>query len=210
MSDSDFAKEKRCDELFIGAMEKEKTVYLVGTIDDGSLYLFDSMIDLTLEKSSGLPVDTPLRVIISSQGGVFTAATAIFDTLREISKNGTAVWTVVKGVAASSALFLAQAGDRRLIYPHAVAGFHSIHIMDELLSHKSSRGNDVSDIRRDKKFFEALENELSVLNKIYYTVLHERSKISYAEVVKLCEDAITLSARNAFELGLFDEIVDLS
>lgn len=208
MSTSD--KDRHSDELIIGAMEKEKTVYLIGTIDANSLHLFDSMIDVTLEKSSGLSPNTPLKIVISSPGGVFVAATAMFDTLREVSKKGVAVWTIVKGMAASSALFLAQAGDRRLIYPRAAIGFHSVHFMDELLSHKSSRGSNVTDVRQNKKYFEALENELKVLNKIYYTVLHERSGISYAKVAKLCESTVTLSAQSALKLGLFDEVVDLS
>jgi ATP-dependent Clp protease protease subunit len=129
---------------------------------------------------------------INSPGGSVTAGMAIYDTMQFIKPD---VGTIVMGQACSMGSLLAQAGARgkRYILPHAR---HMIHQPSG-----GARGQatdmeiQVAEIRKMKQY----------LTQIY--VQHNTAGKSYDELHRDMERDYYMSAQEAIDYGLADEII---
>jgi ATP-dependent Clp protease protease subunit len=129
---------------------------------------------------------------INSPGGSFTAMTAIYDTMQYIRPQ---IQTVCLGQAASAAAVLLAAGapGKRLALPNARVLIH------QPSSGDSGRGQ-ASDI-------EIQANEMQRLRDWLEATLSKHSKRSVAEVHKDIDRDKILTAPEALEFGLIDQVL---
>jgi ATP-dependent Clp endopeptidase proteolytic subunit ClpP len=101
-------------ELFAG------TFRLYGEVDNISM---ERLRTSTGRYAAAYP-GAPITLIISSPGGSIFDGFVLFDHLRALSDDGHKITTVVRGMAASMAAVLAQAGDVRVIGPESFLMIH--------------------------------------------------------------------------------------
>jgi len=112
--------------------------------------------------------DAAITLIISSPGGSVFDGWVLFDHLRALSADGHKITTVVRGMAASMAAVLAQAGDVRII------GAESFLMIHEPSSGAWGKTSDLAD-------------ELAMMKRMTRqaeSVLARRAKLSAAEIRK--------------------------
>ena len=133
-----------------------------------------------------------IHFFINSPGGVVTAGMAIYDTMQFIKPD---VSTIVMGQACSMGSLLAQAGatGKRKILPNAR---HMIH------QPSGGAGGQATDMEiQVKEILKMKEN----LTKIY--VKHNSKGRTYQQLIFDMERDFFMSAQEAIDYGLADEIV---
>lgn len=134
-----------------------------------------------------------IHFFINSPGGVVTAGMAIYDTMQFIKPD---VSTIVMGQACSMGSLLAQAGapGKRKILPNAR---HMIH------QPSGGAGGQATDMEiQVKEILKMKEN----LTKIY--VKHNSKGRNYSQLIADMERDFFMSAQEALDYGLVDEIVE--
>lgn len=134
-----------------------------------------------------------INFFINSPGGVVTAGMAIYDTMQFIKPD---VSTIVMGQACSMGSLLAQAGapGKRKILPNAR---HMIH------QPSGGAGGQATDMEiQVKEILKMKEN----LTKIY--VKHNSKGRNYSQLISDMERDFFMSAQEAVDYGLADEIVE--
>jgi ATP-dependent Clp protease protease subunit len=137
--------------------------------------------------------DKDISLFINSPGGVITAGMSIYDTMQFIRPN---VATYVMGQACSMGSFLAQAGapGKRFMLPYAR---HMIHQPSG-----GSRGMQ-SDIEIQYKEITKMK---TMLTELY--VKHNSKGKTYAEFERDMDRDTFMSAQEALDYGLVDQIID--
>lgn len=141
------------------------------------------------DEQDNIPIEerTPIKLFIDSPGGDLIAAYTIINAI-ELSK--TPVWTINIGGAYSAGFFIFIAGHYRIAYP-----------LSSFLYHEGScvMGGDAHKFRNHADFY---KKQLDQLKKhtLKYTKLTEED---YAKILK---DDYWLTAEEALEKGIVDEI----
>ncbi|MEY4310617.1 MAG: ATP-dependent Clp protease proteolytic subunit [Actinomycetota bacterium] len=167
---------------------EDRIIFLGVQVDDASA---DDIMAQLLVLESQDP-DRDITMYINSPGGSFTAMTAIYDTMQYIRPQ---VQTVCLGQAASAAAVLLAAGapGKRLALPNA-----------RVLIHQPSSGDagrgQASDI-------EIQANEMQRLREWLEETLSKHSKRTKAEVNKDIDRDKILTAQEALEYGLIDQVL---
>ena len=165
---------------------KERIIFLGTQIDDVSANLVMAQL-LHLESEDP---DRDIQIYINSPGGSFTALTAIYDTMQFVKPE---IQTICMGQAASAAAVLLAAGTRgkRLALQHA-----------RILIHQPSGGGEgqSSDI-------EIQAREILRMRDLLEIMLADHSGQSAEKIRKDIERDKILTAREAVEYGLIDEVV---
>jgi ATP-dependent Clp protease, protease subunit len=168
-------------------MLKERIVFLMGPIEDHGASLITAQL-LFLEAENP---DKDISLYINSPGGVVTSGLAIYDTMQYIRPD---VATICIGQAASagSLLLCAGAPGKRFALPHA-----------RVMTHQPSGGfqGQATDIEIHAREIMAVKRRL---NEIY--VRHTGQ--SLAEVEAIMERDTFMSAVQAKEFGIVDEVID--
>jgi ATP-dependent Clp protease protease subunit len=168
-------------------MLKERIVFLMGPIEDHIASLITAQL-LFLEAENP---DKDISLYINSPGGVVTSGLAIYDTMQYIRPD---VATICIGQAASagSLLLCAGAPGKRFALPHA-----------RVMTHQPSGGfqGQATDIEIHAREIMSVKRRL---NEIY--VRHTGQ--SLAEVEARMERDTFMSAQQAKEFGLVDEVID--
>ncbi|MFC6155780.1 ATP-dependent Clp protease proteolytic subunit [Kribbella sp. NPDC058693] len=135
--------------------------------------------------------DRDISIYINSPGGSFTALTAIYDTVRYIKPD---VQTVCLGQAASAAAVLLAAGTpgKRLALPNSRIIIHQP-------ATEGTYGQS-SDI-------EIQANEILRLRALLETMIADASGKSHEEVSRDIERDKFLTAEQAIEYGLIDDVL---
>lgn len=131
------------------------------------------------------------EIVFNSPGGSVIDGLALFDSLHELRQKGHNITTVTRGMAASMAAVLLQAGDKRVIGEHS-----------RLLIHEVSTGavGSLSELLDEATFTKQLNDQL-------YEILAERSTMSVQQIKrKTRKFDWWLTASEAVELGFADEI----
>lgn len=139
--------------------------------------------------ASQLPqTQEPIEVHINSGGGSVFAGSEIYTTLKDYPGE---VTVKVVGLAASAASFIACAGDRVLISPTA-----------QIMIHNASmwQGGDYRDMDHASTM---LKNTNESIAKAYQM----KSGRPYEELLKLMDDETWMTAEQAVEWGLADEVM---
>ncbi|MDO5052421.1 MAG: ATP-dependent Clp protease proteolytic subunit [Pseudoclavibacter sp.] len=167
---------------------EDRIVFLGVQVDDASA---DDIMAQLLVLESQDP-DRDITMYINSPGGSFTAMTAIYDTMQYIRPQ---VQTVCLGQAASAAAVLLAAGEpgKRLALPNA-----------RVLIHQPATGDaghgQASDIEIQAK-------EVLRMRTWLEEALGRHSKRTAEEVNKDIERDKILSAQEALEYGLIDQVL---
>ncbi len=136
--------------------------------------------------------DRDISIYINSPGGSFTALTAIYDTIRYIKPD---VQTLCLGQAASAAAILLAAGTpgKRLALPNS-----RILIPQP---YTEGTGGQISDL-------EIQANEIFRMRELMETMLAEATGKSVEEISKDVDRDKILTAEQAVEYGLVDEVLN--
>ena len=165
---------------------EERIIFLGVQIDDASAN--DVMAQLlTLESADP---DRDISIYINSPGGSFTALTAIYDTMQFVRPD---IQTICMGQAASAAAVLLAAGTpgKRFALPNARILIHQPY------SEGQGQGSDV----------EILAREILRMRHMLEEMISKHSGRSPEQVRKDVERDKILTAEEAKEYGLIDEVV---
>ena len=146
--------------------------------------------------------DADILFYINSPGGLVTAGLAIYDTMQFIRPD---VSTIVLGQACSMGSFLANAGapGKRLVLPESRTMIHRVSS-----GTPSTRGSvHVQELQFEdaKRSFEESQRLNQRLTELY--IKHNTAGKTYDEMFATMKFDTFLSAQEAVEMGLADEVV---
>lgn len=136
--------------------------------------------------------DRDISIYINSPGGSFTAMTAIYDTIRYLKPD---VQTFCLGQAASAAAVLLAAGapGKRFALPNARILIHQ--------PYTEGTGGQISDL-------EIQANEILRMRGLMEQMIAEATGKDQAEVSRDVDRDKILTAQQALEYGLIDQVLD--
>lgn len=167
---------------------KERVVFFNGPVTDTMCnVMIAQMLFLEAENPN-----EPINMYINSPGGSVYDGLGVYDVMQYIK---CPVYTYVTGMAASMGSFIAQAGEpgHRYVLPNAITMIHQ--------PSSGTRGK-VSDMEID--LIESLRIKKQ-MTELY--VKHNSKGKTYDEFVQLLDRDKWLTAEQAVELGLADQIV---
>lgn len=164
-------------------MLRDNMVFLVGEVNDMSANLvIAQMLFLTNENSK-----KDINFYINSPGGGVNAGLGIYDTMNAIPNK---INTICMGMAASMGAFLLSSGDRRMALPNATVMIHQ--------PLGGARGQTTEILIQAE--------EILKLKRILTAIIAANCGQPYEKVWKDCERDNYLTARQALNYGLIDEI----
>ena len=165
---------------------KDRIVLLGTEIDDTIASLVCAQL-LFLESQDP---EKEINLYINSPGGSVTAGLAIYDTMRYISAP---VSTLCMGMAASMAAFLLAAGNKGMRYclPHSTVMIH------QPLGGVQGQASDI----------EITAREIQKLKKELYTIIADHSHTPYEKVWADSDRDYWMTAQEAKEYGMVDEVL---
>ncbi len=168
---------------------KDRIVMLSGEINDA---VASSIVAQLLFLEAEDP-DKDIYLYINSPGGVITSGMSIFDTMNYIKPD---VATICIGQAASMGAFLLSSGakGKRYALPHARIMIH------QPLGGAQGQATDI----------EIQAKEILRLKKILNEILAENTGQSYKKIAKDTERDFFMSAEEAKEYGLIDQVLQKS
>jgi len=183
------ARGERSYDLYSRLM-KERIIFFTGEVEENMTNIIIAQL-LFLEAESP---EQPINMYVKSPGGSVYDGLAVYDVMQYIK---CPVHTYVAGMAASMGSFIAQAGEpgHRYLLPRSVTMIHQ--------PSSGTRGK-VTDMEIDLKEGIRLKKELTELY-----VKHNSKGVSYDRFVELLDRDKWLTAPEAIELGLADNIVDV-
>lgn len=165
---------------------RDRVIFIGGAIDSHVANLIVAQL-LFLESESS---EKPINVYINSPGGEIAAGLAIYDTMQYIKAP---VHTTCLGMAASMGAFLLAAGHtgQRRILPHS-----------EVMIHQPLGGaqGQATDMEIAMRRMQRLKESLTRL-------MAENVGKDYEQVLEDCERDNWLTADQALEYGLVDEVI---
>lgn len=163
-------------------------IQLGGSVDDDmALYVHEALLRL---KTNGAPA---VEVRITSNGGDVGTGLNIYDMLRTYPGEKTGI---VEAFARSMATVILQACEKRKALRHS-----------KILVHHVSRSSVSLDVVRDEQKIKELRDDLEKSQSRIYTIFGDKTKKN-AEVVKTkCAENTDMTAEEALEFGLIDEII---
>lgn len=165
---------------------KERIIMLTGEIDDTLSEIVCAELIYLDAKDSELPI----TIFIDSPGGSVTAGMAIYDIMRSSKAE---VHTVGLGLCASMAAFLLACGHK---------GHRKVYRNTEIMIHQplGQTQGQVSDLAIATERYLKIKRNLN-------SILAEVSNKSIAEIEKDTDRDNFLSASQALDYGLIDEII---
>lgn len=175
-------------------------IFLQGEIDDdlSSEFTFQ-LIHLTkIEPPMEGGQRKPIWIILDSCGGDVFAGLGIFDTIRAAVASGAEINILGKGLVASMATAVLQAGSKRFVLPHT-----------QFLVHEISQS--IFDMIEKVSVGEERVEEGKRINFVVMSIIAERAGISVEELIKFSkkkdcwydvQSALKIGSR-----GLADEVV---
>lgn len=144
----------------------------------------------SVDNEENIPVNErkPIKVFIHSPGGFLTSTFTMIDAIK-MSK--TPVYTIAMGETYSGGFFTFLAGHKKFAYPHASFLYHE---------GATANGGDANKFRNFAKFYEVQLEQLR-------QVVLDNSSISEEEYEKHIKDDWWLTAEEAVEYGIADEIL---
>lgn len=168
----------------------DRIVFLGEEVSDASASLIIAQMLFLESQDSGKDI----QLYIHSPGGSVSAGFAIYDTMRYIKCD---VSTICTGLAASFGAFLLAGGakGKRLALPHA-----------EIMIHQPAiHGHGIQGQATDIKI---VSDHIQKSKKRLNTILSENTGKSIAEISVVTERDHYMTAEEAMEFGLIDQIID--
>lgn len=169
----------------------DRTLYLTTEIESDHAIAFTEAIKFwnRIDEIDNIAVEerNPIKVYIDTPGGDLDATFSIIDAIN-LSK--TPVWTITISSGNSGGFFIGINGDKRIGYPHSTYLFHEGSCGDSEDSHKYLQ------------FADFYRKRLQMLKE---NVL-EKTKFTENDYEKFKKDDLWLTAKDALEHGVIDEI----
>lgn len=171
---------------------RSRTLYLSDEIEDHSA----RKLSMELQLLANTSITEPIKVVITSPGGVVLPGLAIFDEMIELQKkHGLDITTHVAGYAASMGAIVLQAGNKRTAFKNSRILIHEVSTFKFFSQDRSS---DLEDQLKETK----------KLEEILFSILANKTKKPVAELRTLCRKTdVWFSATEAMEFGLIDEVI---
>lgn len=178
---------------------KDRIIMLDTDVNDHSASLIIAQM-LFLESENP---EADILFYINSPGGLVTAGLAIYDTMQFIKPD---VSTIVVGQAASMGSFLANAGatGKRYVLPESRTMIHRVSS-----GTPGTRGSvHVQELQFEdaKRTYEESQRLNKRLTELY--VKHNTAGVTYEYMLETMKFDTFLSAQQAVEMGLADQVVD--
>jgi ATP-dependent Clp protease protease subunit len=182
------ARGERSYDLYSRLM-KERVIFFSGTVEANMCNLLVAQM-LFLEAES--PAE-PIHMYVNSGGGSVYDGLAVYDLMQYIK---CPVYTYVTGIAASMGSFIAQAGEpgHRYLLPRSITMIHQ--------PSSGTRGK-VSDMEIDLIESLRIKKEMTELY-----VKHNSKGVTYDRFIELMDRDRWLTAPQALDLGLADQIIE--
>ena len=182
------ARGERSYDLYSRLM-KERVIFFSGEVEENMCNIAVAQL-LFLEAENP---EQPISMYIKSPGGSVYDGLAVYDVMQYIK---CPVHTYVTGWAASMGSFIAQAGEpgHRYVLPRAMTMIHQ--------PSSGTRGK-ISDMKIDYLESERIKTEMTELY-----VKHNSKGTTYEQFVQLLDRDKWLTAQQAVDLGLADQIVE--
>jgi len=182
------ARGERSYDLYSRLM-KERVVFFTGEVETNMCNLMVAQL-LFLEAENP---ELPVHMYINSPGGSVYDGLGVYDVMQYIK---CPVYTYVTGMAASMGSFIAQAGEagHRYLLPRAITMIHQ--------PSSGTRGK-VSDMEIDLIEGLRIKKELTELY-----VKHNSKGVTYEQFKEYMDRDKWMTAAQALDLGLADQIVD--
>jgi ATP-dependent Clp protease, protease subunit len=136
----------------------------------------------------------PIHLYIQSPGGQVSAGCAIYDTMQFIKAE---VHTICLGMAMSFGAVLLSAGTKG----HRYALPHSRIMIHQPLIHGHGISGQETDIQIEAQ-------EMKIIKKELVEILAKHTGKTYKEVYNACERNKYMSAQEAKEFGLIDQVIE--
>lgn len=177
------------DTPMLSHLDGTRIIYINGPVDDNMAYYFNTIL-LKLEHDSSTE---DVTVYINSPGGSVTAGLSMIDTMNLVSCD---VATVCVGMAASMGAMILMCGEKgkRKILPHSLVLIH------QPLQNLGNSFRQATDI-------EIAAKEARRTKETLFNIITDQTGQDYQKVEKDCDRDYTLSAQEALEYGIVDEIV---
>lgn len=174
-------------DFFTAEVTQNRTIRIIGEINDDTASYICSEIRYLSRNSK-----EPLTLILNSPGGSISAGMAIYDTL---NASGCEVTTVVEGMAASMAAFLATCAatkGRRFCQPNA-----------EIMVHQPLGGvqGQASDIT-------IAADHINTTKRKMTKIFADSVNLEEAKIKALTDRDTWLSAEDALKMGFVDHVGD--
>lgn len=182
------ARGERSYDLY-SRMMKERVVFFTGPVETSMCNVMIAQL-LFLEAENP---EQPINMYINSPGGSVYDGLGVYDVMQYIK---CPVYTYVTGMAASMGSFIAQAGapGHRYLLPRAITMIHQ--------PSSGTRGK-VSDMEIDYFESKRIKEEMTSLY-----VKHNSRGVTYERFVELMDRDKWITAPQAIEMGLADQIVE--
>lgn len=174
---------------FSASLFKKRVIY-IDEITYSSAELIGKMITWLNVKNS-----KEIIVYIDCSGGKIGPGFDIYDKLKE---SAAPITGKVYSKARSMAIIVLQGCKKRQIMKHGNLGFHKIEI--ELKGEMENIKKIVDGDSKEAQEYEEYQKE-------YYRIIAERSSLSTIRIQEFCELKCELSAQEALDFGLVDEII---
>jgi len=186
-------------EKFLETLLERRQIPLQGSIDKESFGLINhSIMYLNAQNDT-----TGIILLINSTGGSVRYGLDVYDS---VASSSAPVTGIVTGVAQSMAAVILQGCTKRIVTPHSEMVVHNIGGEVEVtlgrVSEQSPFGDlDVASIRK------SLEQPLGWMQNIC-KILVDRTGRSAEEVIEMMNADQVMTAQQALNLGLIDEIAE--
>jgi ATP-dependent Clp protease protease subunit len=165
----------------------DRIIFLGVAIDDYVANIIQAQL-LFLES---VDAEKDIQIYLNTPGGSVYAGLGIYDTMQYINPN---VATICTGMAASMGAVLLCAGEKgkRTALPHSRVLIH------QPMGGVSGQASDI----------EITHNEIQKLKKELYEIISKHSKKSYKQIWKDSDRDYWMTAKEALDYGMIDEILE--
>jgi ATP-dependent Clp protease protease subunit len=176
--------DRYADDFYFKILNKERYILLYDEINNVSS-------DIIVSKLRGMDIlnnRRPIYLEINSPGGSVSDGMSIINTIEHIKSP---VYTIISGQACSMAALISICGDKRFIYANSYWMQHST---SDII------GDYIQYIKDRTKFLCEFEHRTEKMLKL-------RTKLSNTDIIKIRNGELWLSADQAFNKGIVDEII---
>ena len=177
-----------------------KQIYWIGDIE------YDEVRRVVGEMQSAFQEDDAfsIELILSSEGGHLDAAIAFYDLVHYVMKKTRQLNITIAGQADSAALVVMMAGHHRVSTPHSTFLFHELRRIGDGQVMNADQHIDTGNQLQRK-----MDRIVDILmSDIDFDSLGRTRDSVEQHIRKLCRNGEVLSAEEAEDLGIIDEILE--